>query len=326
MKNDKIPESFKLIRDQIVKYKSPLGIPLRTIASWCKNPNTSFEKILYTGGLYSTMGVVMKYDYLFPFISKTPSNEGRIKLIKNFMFLANYFMPISFLRHGKFEKIPTKALEILHYLGYEDVGCLPEEPYNGALLHDLGFKKDLVEYGEYLRDFFKEKGVKEIILIDPHTYQLFKEIYPRDVKGFDFKVAHFLDIVVKHLDEMELKYPGTSNTEKVPITYHDPCILAKRLENKLIEQPRFILNKIDGTELREAFNSGETATCCGGPLEFIFVDVSKRVAKNRFEQFVETGAKQVVTACPICYISFHRVKGKTKLVDIIDLIHSSIKR
>ncbi len=325
----KYPEILRLMKDMIMKTKSPLGTSLKTNAAWCdcKNTHETHEKILYSGALYTSMGIVHKNAMFLPLALKNPTKEARLKLARTFTPLSKYVLRVPIFRDKKMESIPKKALKILQFLGYEDVCCLPEEPYNGVLLHDLGFKKELLEYGRYLRDFFKQYGVKEIFIIDPHTYEVFTEVYAKEVSDFNFKMHLVLDILNENIDKLKEQWKTPQTNEKIITTYHDPCIFSKRLkEHPVIDQPRNLLKEVENVEFKEPFNHGRHSRCCGGPIEFIFMDLSKEVAKIRFKQFTETGAQQVITACPICYINFDRVRPKNvKLIDLIDFIYQNME-
>ncbi|MFW9779935.1 MAG: hypothetical protein ACFFE8_13850, partial [Candidatus Heimdallarchaeota archaeon] len=165
------------MKDMIQKYRSPLGIPLTTNASWCNDGHESHPKVVYSGALYVTMSVVSKMSRILPLVLRNPTKEARIKLIGRFAFFSRLFLWMPFLRDRKLANVPKRGLKILHSLGYDDIRCLDVEPYSGVLLYDLGFEEELLEYGRYLRDFFHSRNVEEIILLDPHTYELFTTVY-----------------------------------------------------------------------------------------------------------------------------------------------------
>ena len=51
------------------------------------------------------------------------------------------------------------------------------------------------EYANDVTEMFRKIGIKEIITVDPHTYDLLKNHYPDYVSGFDFRVTHYLDFL-----------------------------------------------------------------------------------------------------------------------------------
>ncbi len=322
--SDYIPEILRVIRDQIMKYKNPLAIKMSSCTDTCSGDicRENCETIMYTGCLYTTMGIVEKIGFMLSKVTKNPASDLSIKLFKKFMGpggkLAAKF------RNKEFDIIPRKAMEILKRIGVNAV-CLDEEPYNGALLYDLGFHEELIKYGEYLRDFFKSKGVKKIILIDPHSYDVFMNFYKKEIKDFDFEILNIIDLINKAIDEGKIKL---KSDELKTVTYHDPCNYSKSTERRIIEEPRRIIRSIEGLDLREPEYTKNFSECCGGPLEFIFHELSSEIAEMRVNELLATGAEKIITACPICSINFRRVlkKEKNKVMDIIDLVYESMER
>lgn len=322
--SDYIPEILLLIRDQIMNYKNPLAMSKKVCTESCSEYvcSNNCETILYTGCLFTTMGVVERIDFMLSKVTKNPAADFSIKLFKRFIGAGGKLA--SKFRNKELESIPRKAIEILRTIG-DEVVCLDEEPYNGALLYDLGFHEDLIKYGEYLRDFFKERGVKKIIVMDPHTYDTFINVYRKEVDGFDFEIINIIDIIKNAIDEGKLEL---SYDESKTVTYHDPCHYSKSTERRIIEEPRKIIGSITNVELKEPLYTRNFSHCCGGPLEFIFHELSKEVADMRVNELLETNAEKIITACPICTITFRRVlKGeKGKVVDLIEFVYDAMKR
>lgn len=315
------------MKDMIMRTKSPMGIPLKTHAVWCKDRKENTSKVLYSGALNVTMSIVSRSSKILPLFMRNPTKEARIRLLRKFIIFSKIFLRIPFLRDRKLVETPKRALQVLHKLGYEDISCLGEEPYSGVLLYDLGFNQELEEYGVFLRDFFKSRNVQEIFLMDPHTYELFTEIYAKKIPNFSFKIHLILDILADNISSLSVACNNNGKTaEELRVTYHDPCIYAKRLNNDVIRQPRDIITLVENVELTEAFNHGKTARCCGGPLEFLFADLSKEIAGRRLKELKETGAKEIITSCPICYVSFKNVVNKDVTVtDLIDFLYRNME-
>ena len=87
-------------------------------------------------------------------------------------------------------------------------------------------------------------------------------------------------------------------TQKV--TYHDPCTLGRY--SRIFDQPRRILNSIDGLEMVELADNREKALCCGASPWAYCGSVNKQIQKERLAQAAATGANVLVTACPKCLI------------------------
>jgi len=304
-----------------MKTMNPLGLSLKSCASWCKRKcsEISSDTILYSGGLYSTMGIVEKTELFLKPIISNPTREAPVKLARPFMGIGSAFLPM--FRNKKLERIPERAMDILERLGY-NFCCLDEEPYSGALLYDLGFSRELRQYGKRLSEFFKERGVKKIIVMDPHTYELFTEIYPKIIDKFDFEILNLVKILANEIKKGSIKL---QSKRSMKVVYHDPCHYSKSSSDKIVNEPREIISAIENVVLEEPENKEALSLCCGGPVEFVFLKLSEEIAKIRYKELTATGADTIITACPICAINFRRVAdGNTRVIDLVDLIYESI--
>jgi len=102
-----------------------------------------------------------------------------------------------------------------------------------------------------------------------------------------------------------------------PVTFHDSCNIARA--GDLIEEPRWILNKICA-EFREMHPNRQENFCCTGGSGLLSMSEYKplrmEVAKIKADQLKATGAKQVCTICHNC------VDG---LSDVIQHYHLNMK-
>ncbi|MHB1160089.1 MAG: (Fe-S)-binding protein [Chloroflexota bacterium] len=85
--------------------------------------------------------------------------------------------------------------------------------------------------------------------------------------------------------------------EKLTVTYHDSCHLARGLGIR--SQPRKLLRGIGNLELVEMEASD---SCCGGAGAFGFTqrELSKRIGRRKTEHIAATGASLVVSGCHGC--------------------------
>ena len=119
-----------------------------------------------------------------------------------------------------------------------------------------------------------------------------------------YELTDFLLNVVK-LDRIAAKFDGT-------ITYHDSCSGLRELGVKA--QPRALLAKVAGLKLAEM---NEAETCCGfgGAFAVKFGDVSTRIADNKCENALATGADAIVLGDLGCMLNIEgrlRRRGDTK--------------
>ncbi len=72
--------------------------------------------------------------------------------------------------------------------------------------------------------------------------------------------------------------------------------------SRLFDQPRLILDSMDGLEVVEMADNREKALCCGANPWVHCGEVNKQIQKERLAQAGVTGANLLVTACPKCQI------------------------
>jgi len=113
------------------------------------------------------------------------------------------------------------------------------------------------------------------------------------------------------------------------VTIHDPCLIARNLNDT--SSIRDILAKIPGLELVETTYNKEYVHCCGwsGTAHWADRDLAIKEATNRVNELKETGAKVIVSACPLCELGLayglgEVEKEKIKIVDISELLVKSL--
>ncbi len=90
----------------------------------------------------------------------------------------------------------------------------------------------------------------------------------------------------------------------VPVTYHDPCHLARYMQVR--EEPRVLLRGISGVEFTEM---READRCCGasGSFQLEHQDVAARIGERKINSILATGARVVATGCPSCRLQLARL-------------------
>ncbi|ABL88509.1 protein of unknown function DUF224, cysteine-rich region domain protein [Pyrobaculum islandicum DSM 4184] len=193
---------------------------------------------------------------------------------------------------GRADEVLKRIYGLLRKSGVE-FRLLDREIYSGALLYELGLVDDFAAYARRVALFFKERGIKRIITVDPHTHYVLEKIYPKYVDGFDIEVVSYLDLIK----------PGGVTLKGFAI--HDSCLYARFLGR--YDAVRKLLAA--GEPVEDPFVTGrETAQCCGGPVESLFPDVARKVAETRVRELSRL-SKRVVLLCPICYVNLKRASG-----------------
>ena len=79
----------------------------------------------------------------------------------------------------------------------------------------------------------------------------------------------------------------------------------------MVDEPRWLLEQI-GVNLVEMQTHGKEATCCGGGGGLIVTDtaLAEKLALNRVQEAVETGAEYLVTLCPTCELNLRNAVPK----------------
>jgi Fe-S oxidoreductase len=159
----------------------------------------------------------------------------------------------------------------------------------------VGHREYFEEIAAQTAGVFKEKGVKSMVTISPHCYDVFKNHYPEIAP--DFRVQHYTQFLAHLLAEGDLELQGVLDLQ---VTFQDPCYLGRI--NQEYAAPRQILGSIPGMQLHEMAHSAEDGLCCGGGGGRMWLETpaQERFSDLRVQQAEQCGAELLVTACPFC--------------------------
>jgi Fe-S oxidoreductase len=168
---------------------------------------------------------------------------------------------------------------------------------------------------------FIDNGVKRILVSSPHCYHTFKNEYPEFMVHFE--VVHISQFLCELIDEGRLVM---SKEYGKKVTYHDPCYLGRH--NGIFDEPREVLRKTPGLELREMHETREDSLCCGGGGGRIWMETLKgeRFSDFRIDQAISVGAEVLVTSCPYCITHFEESRlaledsGCLEIKDITEIV------
>jgi Fe-S oxidoreductase len=174
----------------------------------------------------------------------------------------------------------------------------PDEECDGNEVRILGESRVFQALRDKNSRLFRKAGVKKIITLSPHAYNIFSNEYPDG-----FEVFHYTQILRDLIKEGKLK-PSTRLGMRV--TYHDPCFLGRRAGE--YEAPREILNAISGLKLIEMSRNRQNAFCCGGGSGNFYTDFfgggKDSPSRIRVREAAKTGADTLAVACPSCAVMF----------------------
>ena len=175
-------------------------------------------------------------------------------------------------------------------------------------------------------EILKNYGVKRIVTACPHGYNLLKNEYPQF--GSNYEVIHHTELIHQLIEEGKLKFKKDPNEL---VTYHDACYLGRY--NNIYQPPRQIIKAVPGISLKEMERNRRRGFCCGGGGGHMWLEEQEgnRINEMRTEQAMDTGAKTIVTACPLCLQMFEDgIKAKAaeeqlKVMDIAELLAAQIE-
>ncbi len=192
----------------------------------------------------------------------------------------------------------------------------------GSTLYDLGFWDELSTLLlKNSEEMVRLKG-KETIFINPHCQEFMIKRYPQISSGHqEIRGKHISELLADALDSGKLK---VKNGQSIKVSYHDPCYLGRELG--IYDAPRKVISFLVGVELIEMKRNKGNAYCCGaggGGGGKAFPAFSKWVVEDRLQEFKETGADLLITACPYCKEAFQKALSageESRVKDLVELV------
>ena len=298
------------MRALTIKTGYPVPMDRSEVYSWVRGLNLKAKGpvVLYTGALYQIMPYL---ESLVSILKKAKESGMLLELIgfgKRFTSssLIRAFIKVDKKKATISNAVLRSVVLLLREVGIEPSYLYENDLYSGVLLYDLGLTETFLLQAKRVYEVFKKLGVKKIITVDPHTTYVLKNVYPKFIEGFDYEVQSYIEILSEKIERKEPK-------NVIEVVIHDPCFYA-RYQN-IIEEPRKIL-EASGIKVLEPRRTKRFTSCCGGPIEALYPELSEAVAMDRIKE-LSSISKTVVTLCPICFSNLSRVKPQD--VEVIDL-------
>jgi len=223
----------------------------------------------------------------------------------------------------RYKKVTRAFTKILSFLNVSYAVLGKEESCSGDPARRTG--NEMLYQMQALQNIglFRRYGIKKILTICPHCFNIFKNEYP-DIGGY-YEVINYLQFLVQNIEEGKLVL-NCEVLEKTKITYHDPCYLGRA--NNLYDEPRTIL-KVISSDCIEMHRNKSFALCCGGGGGQMFKEAEKgdkEVFIERIEDALKTEAEVIATSCPFCMtmitdgLKYKNMEEKVKNYDIAELI------
>jgi len=199
----------------------------------------------------------------------------------------------------------------------------PAEECDGNEVRILGESRIFQMLRDRNTELFEKAGVKKIITLSPHSYNVFRNEYPGR-----FEVFHYTKILRELIEEGRVKPASRLNMR---VTYHDPCFLGRHAGE--YEAPREVLKAIPGVELIEMERNRENSFCCGGGSGNFYTDFfgggKNSPSRIRVREAYKTGADILAVACPTCAVMLSEaikdegIEEKLMVKDISEIIEEA---
>ncbi|MGY8692271.1 MAG: (Fe-S)-binding protein, partial [Candidatus Poseidoniales archaeon] len=192
----------------------------------------------------------------------------------------------------------TAAFTLFEELG-QDVTYLGRD-FLKCCGHDQKWQ-GLSEVFEKLKGYNQKKigesGIDTLVTSCAECFRTFALDYELE----DMKVMHTTEFLTENGFDMELK-----TEDDITVTYHDPCRIGRQMN--LYDEPRNLVQSIEGVSLVEMEHNKEDGLCCGVSSMMSCNENSRGLRLQRFDEVKATGADIMLTTCPKCVSHFECLK------------------
>jgi heterodisulfide reductase subunit D len=317
-----MPEKLDALRNSIVEKGNPFMEMGSDRFKWCSTEACDEGQIAFERGkaLYE----------------KIQSGEYKPDDSSN---LVGYFIGCtSAYRNNELSAATCRALDAL---GVEFI-VFPNEKCCGSVLFRTGVEDDAIEFVHYNVEMIREMGVKDVVFSCSGCFSTFTTEYTKFTEGdLGFNLNHISQFIPKIAKEKNLKirYKPRSKENPLLVTYHDPCHLGRYCD--VYDEPRELINMIEGVKLIEMKHNKEMSWCCGagGGVRALYGEISTDIASNRIDETVacwdeinedrlkealETEAEVLLSACVFCknnlVLAASETKAELPVKDITQLL------
>jgi heterodisulfide reductase subunit D len=219
------------------------------------------------------------------------------------------------------QKIPVALVEIMDGSGVDFTLLGKEEWCCGFPLLGAGLMEMFEEFRAQNLAAVQAKRARTVVFACPSCYQMWREYYHTDLELLS--APEFL---------LQLVRQGRVPLNELPltVTFHDPCDLGRGA--RVFDEPREVIRRIPGVTLVELPHSRENCMCCGGGgnLEMVDAILAAKIAQDKIDEVLATGAQAVVTSCQQCVRTMmsyvKRNKIKLEVLDIVQLVRRALKK
>jgi Fe-S oxidoreductase/nitrate reductase gamma subunit len=202
------------------------------------------------------------------------------------------------------QKIARSVARLLQAANVRFAVLGPEERCTGESARRMGDELLFQQLAAHNVATLGRRKVRRIVAHCPHCVNSLRNDYPQ--AGGNYEVVHHSQLLAELIEEGRLARVAGANSNRAPITFHDPCYLAR--VSGVTEAPRRVLaSAVDATNRSPLIelprNRRQTACCGAGGGRMWFDDLpANRVGLGRVREVAASGAQTVAVACPFCLI------------------------
>jgi Fe-S oxidoreductase/nitrate reductase gamma subunit len=196
------------------------------------------------------------------------------------------------------QRVARAFVRLLRQAGVSFAVLGREERCTGDPARRLGDEFLFQELAQGNIETLNRRQVRRIVTACPHCFNTLGNEYPQF--GGHYEVVHHSAFLADLVRQGKLQAPASATANgKEPITFHDPCYLAR--VNGIVEEPREVLISA-GSLLEEMPRSRDRSFCCGAGGGRMWMEEApdQRVNRVRAAEALATGARTVATGCPFC--------------------------
>jgi len=208
-----------------------------------------------------------------------------------------FFVCCTIAYDRRVQAIAKNMVKIMNKAGIDYAFIDENESCCGSEVFTLGEEGLFEMLIEDNTEFLNGYTANQIVTLSPHCFTTYNAHYP-DLKS---KVIHYTQLLDQLITDGRLSYSGELQKK---VVFHDPCYLGK--QGGIYDEPRRLLQKIEGVELLEFERRRERSLCCeggGGKMWVESESKKERLAETRIKDAKELGADIVAVACPFCVLT-----------------------
>jgi Fe-S oxidoreductase len=225
----------------------------------------------------------------------------------------------------KFPNVVKANIQILKKAGIKFSTNLDKKVCCGAPIFNIRDHDLAREFANKNKELIENTGAKIVVSDCPGCVLTLTQRYSKEGIDIDIKVIHIVEYFKQLLKEGKLKFEKSIPDDLKKIAIHDPCLLARNLNDT--DSIREVLKSVKQIEIIEPVYNKESTHCCGWSGTASWADKHLAVieARNRISELKETGVSLFISACPLCELGLaygieDREKDKYNIMDISELL------